>query len=280
MAKKLYLQENVGFFLIFFYICEVVNLLNVVNMGCCMRSMMLICCLLSGVLGGVFGVRAASLEFRELSWDFGNIEELGGDVSHTFSFRNDSSSPVVISNVRTTCGCTTPEYVKKPIAAGDESTLTVTFDPRFRPGQFKKDIYVYSTLSSEPIVLSIVGRVAPRVLSIEERYPYKLLSGARLGQMYITVSYLSPGDMMQTSVEYYNESDDPIEVEFKARRESERLKLFYDNGVAARSGATLEVGYYIEADEAIGETLRDTVDIVVNGKATGKSIFIKGVWVK
>lgn len=239
-----------------------------------MRYILVVLCL----LGGVMGVCAQRLEFRELSWDFGTIEELGGDVTHSFEFRNTAEQPVVIHNVKTTCGCTTPEFSRRPIAVGESSTLKISFDPRFRPGRFRKEVYLYSTLSNEPLVLYIEGRVTPRVLSTEERYPYTLGSGARLGAMYITIGDLCEGEMMQTSVEYYNGAKRAMDIEFRPRKESKHLKLFYDREVAAGEGATLEVGYYIEAGEVEKPELRDTVDIFVEGRNSGKSLFLRGRW--
>ncbi len=247
-----------------------------------MRSILLAICLLGGVVSTVCGAEAEDLIFSESSYDFGTIEELGGDVSHTFEFRNETSQPIVIYNVRTTCGCTTPEYLRRPIAAGESSQIKVSFDPRFRPGKFKKDIYIYSTASDVPFVLSIVGTVTPRELSIEERYPYTMGEGCRLGAMYITVQDVKPGELMQSVVEYYNGSKRAAEVEFRKRPSaSPSLRTFYYEGLAVGENASLEVGYFFDKEHPLGgerEFLRDTIDIYVNGKRSDKSLFIKGIW--
>ncbi|WP_337492000.1 DUF1573 domain-containing protein [Alistipes finegoldii] len=57
----------------------------------------------------------AQLIFTPDSWDFGTISETDGRVSHTFTGENRSDKPVVILDVVTTCGCTVPEFTKRPI---------------------------------------------------------------------------------------------------------------------------------------------------------------------
>lgn len=238
------------------------------------RYILLVICLLSGGLCSM----AQGLEFNENSWDFGEIAEMGGEVSHTFEFWNRGKSPVVLVNVRTTCGCTMSEYSREPIAVGASSKLEITFDPRYRPGLFRKSIYVHSSASSEPIRLSIMGYVSPRVLSIEERYPFALLSGGRLSEMYHVVSGVRRGELMQTSVGYYNDSKRAIDVEFKPRHDSKYLRILYNKRVEAGKSATIDIGYYCEGREDHSVVLSDTLDIYVNGRSADRSLFVRGSW--
>lgn len=61
----------------------------------------------------VFGLQAqteksgAIIDFKEKSIDFGDINQ-GDKVEHTFVFTNNGDTPLVISNVAVTCGCTAP----------------------------------------------------------------------------------------------------------------------------------------------------------------------------
>ena len=60
------------------------------------------------------------LSFRPDTWDFGTIRETDGRVSHTFTGVNRGDSPLVILDVVTTCGCTVPDFSKKPILPGEK----------------------------------------------------------------------------------------------------------------------------------------------------------------
>ena len=68
------------------------------------------------------------LSFRPDTWDFGTIRETDGRVSHTFTGVNRGDSPLVILDVVTTCGCTVPDFSKKPILPGEKTQITVTYD--------------------------------------------------------------------------------------------------------------------------------------------------------
>ncbi|MFR9611859.1 MAG: DUF1573 domain-containing protein [Rikenellaceae bacterium] len=228
----------------------------------------------------VVGVTAKELEFAELTWDFGTIEEEGGSVTHTFEFENTTSIPVVIHNIRTSCGCTTPVYSRKPIGAGEKSTIEITFDPKFRPGTFKKDIYVYNTATEFPIILEITGTVTPRVLSLEERYPYTLGDRLRIGTLYTSFRAVPRGRLVQQSVEFKNTSKKGLDIEFRLRDPKSLLQLHYDRELKAGEGATLEVGYYLEEDSSMAGRLYDTIDIYVDGMRAEKMLYIKGLIVE
>ena len=61
-------------------------------------------------------------------------------VTAKFELQNMSSNPLVIKNVRTSCGCTTVEYPKGQIAPGESFVVNATYDSR-QMGHFFKDIF-------------------------------------------------------------------------------------------------------------------------------------------
>ena len=91
--------------------------------------------------------------------NFGEIQEADGKVSHTFVVKNEGTTPLVISNVTASCGCTTPEWTKEPIQAGKEGEVKVTFDPKNRPGNFMKTIRLYGNGMKNGFLLTIRGKV-------------------------------------------------------------------------------------------------------------------------
>ena len=46
----------------------------------------------------------SAMVFETYEWDFGDIEEADGPVSHTFRFVNISNNPIEIANIATSCG--------------------------------------------------------------------------------------------------------------------------------------------------------------------------------
>jgi hypothetical protein len=81
------------------------------------------------------------IKFVELAHDFGNIKE-GTQATYEFKFTNTGSSPLILETVQASCGCTTPEWSKEPIAPGKTGKVIATFNSSGRPGTFTKTITV------------------------------------------------------------------------------------------------------------------------------------------
>ncbi|MCC8197559.1 MAG: DUF1573 domain-containing protein [Tannerellaceae bacterium] len=110
-------------------------------------------------IGSLAAQDNAVISVKESTHDFGEIMESNGPVSHTFVVENTGDMPLVITRVVASCGCTTPEWTKEPIAPGKSGNIAVTFDPKGRPGPFSKTISVYSNGKSGSYILTIRGDV-------------------------------------------------------------------------------------------------------------------------
>lgn len=104
----------------------------------------------------------AMIRFTEQTYDFGNIKEKGGPVSHEFEFVNVGNGNLVILDATAECGCTRPEYPKNPIAPGKKSKVKVTYNPLGRPGAFSKDVTVKTNGSPRKVRIKIRGNVIPK----------------------------------------------------------------------------------------------------------------------
>lgn len=96
------------------------------------------------------------------TFDFGDINEADGPVSHSFTVMNNGELPLVISRVVASCGCTTPNWTQEPIAPGKTGQIKVTYDPNGRPNRFNKTVNVYSNGKTGSYVLTIRGNVIPK----------------------------------------------------------------------------------------------------------------------
>lgn len=103
--------------------------------------------------------KKAVIAADETSHDFGQIKEADGKVSTTFVVKNTGEAPLVITRVIASCGCTTPEWTKEPIAPGKTGEIKITYDPKGRPGPFSKTISVYSNGKTGSFILTIRGEV-------------------------------------------------------------------------------------------------------------------------
>jgi hypothetical protein len=104
-------------------------------------------------------VAGAGIQFETTEHDFGTIPEKG-DGTFAFVFKNTGKEPLILKNVRSSCGCTIPEWPKEPIKKGDKGTIKVSYNTRIT-GSFHKEITVYSNAEGDPVVLLIKGKVEP-----------------------------------------------------------------------------------------------------------------------
>lgn len=97
--------------------------------------------------------------FEEYLHDYGEIVQ-DSDGSWSFAFKNLGREAIVINRVRSTCGCTIPEWPREPIEPGKSGKITIIYNTALT-GTFLKSIYVYSTAANSPVKLQIKGKVAP-----------------------------------------------------------------------------------------------------------------------
>jgi hypothetical protein len=109
--------------------------------------------------GTALAQEEASIAVTENSFDFGDIKEADGKVSHAFTVKNDGNMPLVITRVIASCGCTSPDWTKEPIAPGKTGEVMVTFDPKSRPGPFAKTVSIYSNGKKGSYAITIRGNV-------------------------------------------------------------------------------------------------------------------------
>lgn len=101
--------------------------------------------------------QAEAATFAQIKHDFGTFSEAKGKVTHVFEFTNDSKAPVILQDVKASCGCTTPTWTKTPVAPGEKGQVEVTYNAKGRPGAFSKTITV--TSNQGVTRLQIVGEV-------------------------------------------------------------------------------------------------------------------------
>ncbi len=108
---------------------------------------------------------APEIKFNKEVHDYGSILK-GADGNCTFTFTNTGKEPLILSNVRSSCGCTVPTWTKDPILPGKTGKIDVHYDTN-RLGQIAKQITVTSNAKNATVVLNIKGNIseAPKELS-------------------------------------------------------------------------------------------------------------------
>lgn len=94
------------------------------------------------MMGTVAFATAQTISFDKTTFDYGNIKS-GADGHRFFTVTNTGDKPLIISEVKPSCGCTTPEWSKDPILPGKTAQIKVGYNTA-NPGTFNKLIEVYS----------------------------------------------------------------------------------------------------------------------------------------
>lgn len=94
--------------------------------------------------------RGADIEFATKLIDLGTLSTEDDVQVVRLAFTNTGDLPLVVTEVRTSCSCTTVEYDRRSrVMPGERGTITVRMDPRSAPtGSFYRVIAVHSTALS------------------------------------------------------------------------------------------------------------------------------------
>jgi len=109
------------------------------------------------------------IKFKKNSYDFGTIP-LGKSVSVVFEFSNTGQSPLIIKDVKSSCGCTVTQWSKGIIRPNAGGSVRVVYDGK-NPGKFDKSIEIISNSKNSPFLLTIKGRIPyPKIASKHSKY--------------------------------------------------------------------------------------------------------------
>jgi hypothetical protein len=101
--------------------------------------------------------KVAKIEFETETIDYGTIEK-GADGVRVFKFKNTGDAPLVVSAVKSTCGCTVPKKPTVPILPGESGEIEVKYDTK-RVNPIRKTITVTSNAVRPTVALKIKGTV-------------------------------------------------------------------------------------------------------------------------
>ena len=122
---------------------------------------------LVAIIGFSANAQQAKITFNEDTVDYGTIAK-GSDGVRVFEFTNTGDAPLIISDVKSSCGCTVPKKPEGPVAPGASSTIEVKYDTN-RVGPIRKTVTVYSNASEPMVALKIKGEVMKESNSVLEK---------------------------------------------------------------------------------------------------------------
>lgn len=108
----------------------------------------------------------AAFSFKQTVYDFGTIKQ-GEKVNYTFEFTNVGKAPLIISDVKPTCGCTTPDWTRTPVPVGGSGKIDVEFDSHGKTGIQVKNVTVYANIAEGSMILQLKGNIEENVSEME-----------------------------------------------------------------------------------------------------------------
>lgn len=244
-----------------------------------MKRVSYILLLIVSLLSGAVEARAQQKQilFEESVWDFGQVQESDGSVEHTFVFTNVTGKPVVIVDVSTGCGCTTPTYSRKPVLPGKKGKIVVSFDPINRPGHFAKGVSVLTSASSEPVQLQVTGDVVPREKTLEEKYPFDIGGGVRFDSNFRAFAYVGRGDRVDAVIGWVNTSDKPVRLSLEWQERSGLLAVDAPEVLAAGASGEIGLHYEVPAQSDRYGTLTDVLAVSVDGVRSRTAVSVSAI---
>lgn len=112
------------------------------------------------ILGGFSTVSAQNvpqIQFESDIIDYGEIEK-DADGIRVFQFTNTGNAPLIIEDVYSSCGCTTPSWTKAPVPPGGSGEIQVKYDTSI-VGPIRRTITIYSNAEENPKPIKIKGKV-------------------------------------------------------------------------------------------------------------------------
>lgn len=155
------------------------------------------------------------IEFEKTTHEFGEIDENGGNAVYDFVFKNTGTTPLILTNVRASCGCTTPTWTREPVAPNQTGSVKVSYNPKNRPGRFSKSITINSNAENMVVVLNIKGNVKSKPADPYAKFRFKI------GNLKMLSSTINMGNVMNSAVveksfDIVNQGENPVTVQLKS----------------------------------------------------------------
>ncbi len=147
----------------------------------------------------------------ERQHDMGVFMEQDGKVTCQMRVVNTGNSPLIIVKAQAGCGCTAVTYSEGPIQPGDTAAIGITYNPSGRPGQFTKQVLIFTNTTPKRTVLEITGNVIPTSATLDKQYPLRA-GDLRISQQNIPLGELVRGKNKTEYLSAYNASTDTLIV--------------------------------------------------------------------
>ena len=97
-------------------------------------------------------------KFDDTKHNFGMVRE--GELVHMdYTFTNSGTAPIIITEVKVTCGCTVVDFPKTPIKPGEKGVIKISFDTVGKMDRQDRTVDIISNVAGDPVKLRFKGVV-------------------------------------------------------------------------------------------------------------------------
>ncbi len=217
----------------------------------------------------------AKIDFSETSHNFGNINEKGGNAVYEFVFKNSGTTPLILNDVKTGCGCTTSEWSKQPVLPGASGKIKVSFDPIARPGAFMKSITVYSNAEAPIVSLVIKGNVTRKPAGPYDAYLY-IAGPVRLMTENINLGSISNTQQIEKNIEAVNSESKVVTLTANSPGQYAKVTVT-PTKLKKGDKATIRIVYDASAKQDWG-FVSDKIDLLVDNQVKGSLIVSANIY--
>ncbi len=214
----------------------------------------------------------AKISFNETLFDFGKVKEEGGPVEHEFAFTNTGTDSLVLSEVKASCGCTTPQWSQEPIAPGEQGIVKAVYNPRNRPGVFNKSISVTTNDEKSIHLLYIKGFVTPRPSTPEDDFP-SVMGNLRVKYRTMNMGKITTKEPVTRSFEVYNSSNAIIRFNNEVNAPSHISIAFDPPELLPLQKGNINLTYDAEAKHDLG-FVTDRIALYTNEEDSAKEFSV------
>lgn len=221
--------------------------------------------------------------FLKYDHDFGVVNEQDGPVNTDYIVKNIGDAPLVLTEVKPSCGCTQPEWTKDTIPPGGEGFVKAIFDPANLPGPFEKVVYVRTNGIPSSTTLIFRGTVKPKPFDVEQKYPLAF-GKVRLDNNFLVFGESYMGDIDSATFKVYNQSNEdvfirhitnvPSYIAFQLDNDFQRIpakkevtiKALYNTKLSGKWGEQNHVFYLNTSDSIQGSDIPIYGQIIIREK--------------
>lgn len=196
-----------------------------------MKRILIIASLLATIV--LSGAAQPEASWLERNYDFGVFKEENKEVNCEMRVLNTGNEPLLIVRAQAGCGCTSINYPEDPILPGDTASVKVTYNPSGRPGQFTKQVLIFTNTVPRRTILEISGNVIPTAATLDKQYSLRA-GPLRISQRDMPMGELVKGKSGTQYLSAYNASTDTLLVSVQGAKPHIKPSIVPDTVPPAR----------------------------------------------